>query len=255
MEPHKKHVQQRFGDTAQDYVTSQIHAKGDDLQRLLDIAQPQPQWEVLDIATGGGHTARLFAPHVKHVIASDFTPEMLKAAEGFIEYDNVSYTFADAEDLPFPDNTFDLITCRVAAHHFSDCYQFIAESARCLKQGGMLLIQDHINSDHKPTADYLDAFERLRDPSHMHSYAEYEFRGMFADADLTVTHSEKLDRPAGGLIEWANRQRCSDEVIEKLQLLLIQAPARACAILKPQYEGTPDADFVHAYIIIAGQKS
>lgn len=255
MESHKKHVQQRFGDTAQDYVTSLVHATGDDLQRLIDIAQPQADWEVLDIATGGGHTARLFAPYVKHVVASDFTPEMLKAAENFIEYDNVSYVLADAEDLPFPDQTFDLITCRVAAHHFSNCYQFITESARCLKQGGILLIHDHINSDHQPTADYLDAFERLRDPSHKHSYAEYEFRGMFADAGLTVTHSEKLDRPAGGLIEWAKRQRCDDVTIEKLQLLLLQAPDRARAILKPQYVGTADADFVHAYIIIAGQKS
>jgi ubiquinone/menaquinone biosynthesis C-methylase UbiE len=254
MDTHKKHVQQRFGDTAQDYVTSQVHATGDDLQRLLTIANPQPDWEVLDIATGGGHTARLFAPHVKHVVASDFTPEMLKAAENFIEYDNVSYVLADAEDLPFPDNTFDLITCRVAAHHFSDCYQFITESVRCLKQGGMLLIQDHVNSDHQATADYVDAFERLRDPSHVHGYAEYEFRGMFADAGLKVLHSETLDRPAGGLIEWAKRQRCDDATIEKLQLLLIQAPERARAILKPQYEGTPHADFVHAYIIIAGEK-
>jgi ubiquinone/menaquinone biosynthesis C-methylase UbiE len=252
---HKINVQQRFGQTAQDYVTSQVHATGIDLELHLEIAQPKPDWQVLDIATGGGHTARLFAPHVQHVIATDFTLPMLHAAKDSTQTDNITFCAADAEDLPFSNNTFDLITCRIAAHHFHDCYRFVMESARCLKAGGLLLIQDHVNANDERTANYLDAFERLRDTSHKKAYAEYEWRGMFADAGLTVTDVRRLSRPAGGLVEWAQRQRCSDETIEKLQVMLHQAPPKAREILQPQLTGTPYADFVHAYIIIAGTKS
>lgn len=248
-------MRERFGKTAQDYVTSQVHATGLDLELHLEIAKPDPHWQMLDIATGGGHTARLFAPYVQHVIASDFTLPMLDAARESTTAENVTFCAADAEDLPFPDNTFDLITCRIAAHHFSDCFRFVMESARCLRPGGVLLVQDHVNADDQRTAEYLDAFERLRDNSHKKAYAEYEWRGMFADAALTVTHTHRLSRPAGGLIQWAQRQRCTDATIEKLQVLLKQAPPKAQKILQPKFAGTPQADFVHAYIIIAGQKS
>ena len=69
--------QERFGKFAEDYVTSQSHASGYDLDRLVEIANPQADWLMLDIATGGGHTALKFAPHVRQVIATDITPKML----------------------------------------------------------------------------------------------------------------------------------------------------------------------------------
>ncbi|MBN1934676.1 MAG: HAD-IA family hydrolase, partial [Anaerolineae bacterium] len=110
----------RFGQFAQRYVTSRSHAQGNDLNRLLDIAQPQPHWHVLDVATGGGHTALKFAPYVASVVASDLTPAMLDAAKAFITAQgagNVQFKLADAEALPFDAATFDLVTCRIAPHH------------------------------------------------------------------------------------------------------------------------------------------
>ncbi|MFL7790536.1 MAG: methyltransferase type 11, partial [Anaerolineae bacterium] len=56
--------QERYTQYAQGYVTSKAHAQGSELERLVDIARPQPNWIVLDAATGGGHTALAFAPHV-----------------------------------------------------------------------------------------------------------------------------------------------------------------------------------------------
>ena len=53
---------QRFARFAQNYVVSESHAQGYDLNRLLELARPRPDWQVLDIATGGGHTALKFAP-------------------------------------------------------------------------------------------------------------------------------------------------------------------------------------------------
>ena len=64
-------VQQQFGAHAAAYATSAVHAKGASLGRLVELVQPKSDWRALDIATGAGHTAAAFAPHVAHVIASD----------------------------------------------------------------------------------------------------------------------------------------------------------------------------------------
>src|SRR4051794_33346770 len=95
----KQLVQDQFGPVAQRYVTSQSHAHGDDLARMLELAQPRGDERVLDIATGGGHAALAFAPRVREVVATDLTPRMLDAATAFIREQgatNVSFELADA---------------------------------------------------------------------------------------------------------------------------------------------------------------
>ena len=94
----------RYNKFAKSYVTSETHAKGAELERLVEIAQPKKNWIMLDVATGGGHTALKFSPLVGKVVATDLTPSMLAEAESFIRKnggDNVSFEPADAEDLPF----------------------------------------------------------------------------------------------------------------------------------------------------------
>ena len=118
----KAQAQARFGQYAQDYVDSKSHAAGADLERLVALAAPQADWIALDVATGGGHTALKIAPHVRQVVAVDLTPKMLAAAHTFIEaqaVDNVVFAAGDAEQLPFAPASFELVTCRIAPHHFS----------------------------------------------------------------------------------------------------------------------------------------
>src|SRR5436305_11892043 len=108
----KQLAQDQFGPVAQQYVTSAIHAHGDDLARMIELAQPRGDERLLDIATGGGHTALAFAPHVREVVATDLTPRMLEVAEAFIREQgatNVSFQVADAEALPFAAADFDIV--------------------------------------------------------------------------------------------------------------------------------------------------
>lgn len=253
----KAQAQARFGEHAQEYVKSATHAKGDDLERLLVLAQPQPDWIALDVATGGGHTALKIAPKVARMIASDLTPAMLDAARAFIRGEgaaNVEFSAGDAENLPFETNTFDLVTCRIAPHHFPDCFRFVQECARVLKLGGRLVIEDQLVPDDDRAARYVDAFERLRDPSHHRIYADYEWRGMFLDAGLTVEQSETVTKTTHKLVPWAERQGCSPEIIERLQVMLKQAPTPVADWMQPECVGTADATFTHHYILIVGQK-
>jgi len=246
----------RFSQFAEGYVTSQSHAKGYDLDRLIEIANPQAGWLVLDVATGGGHTALKFAPYVSKVIATDITPEMLSAAKKFIRdqgITNVVFEPADAEDLPFEEATFDLVTCRIAPHHFPDCAGFIQEGSRVLKPGGLLLVQDHVLPEDGAAAAYIDQFERLRDPSHNRAFSHTEWENMFEGAGLRVIHTEEIIK-RHQLLPWAGRQGCLQETIQQLQKLLLEAAPFAAEWLRVEKLSTIDLSFVNHHILIAGQK-
>jgi len=252
----KEISQKRFSRFAREYVTSQSHALDNDLDRLVELAQPQPSWLVLDIATGGGHTALKFAPHVTKVIATDITSRMLVVAQEFItskEVTNVDFEPADAEDLAFSNASFNLVTCRIAPHHFLDCSQFVRESARVLKKGGLLLVQDHLLPEHESAACYVDKFERLRDPSHNRAFNQNEWISMLESAGLSVEHTEEIIK-RHDFFPWADRQGCSPEILEQLMKMLEDAPPIAAAWLDASNLASPDASFTNHHLMLVGRK-
>lgn len=248
--------QARYTQFADGYVTSETHAKGSDLDRLIAIAQPAPHWRALDIATGGGHTALKFAPFVAHVIASDLTPRMLEKARRHIVDDkgatNVSFQEADAEDLPFSDEQFDLATCRIAPHHFPDAPLFLRECARVLKRGGILMLQDQYLPDDEEAAQFVDAFERLRDPSHNRAFNEADWRGMCAAAGIQVEHCEAYIK-RHQFLPWARRQGNDQATIARLIQMMRDAPPAAREWMDPADWGLESATFVNRHIIIRGR--
>ena len=220
------------------------------------MGDPQPEWHVLDVATGGGHTALRFAPHVSHMTVSDFSSEMLDAAEKHLrsrDITNADYQYADAEDLPFPDETYDLVTCRLATHHFPDPMRFVAEAHRVLKKGKYLLIQDHCAPEYVPAAEFLDAFESLRDPSHGRTLPESEWLNFFSQGGFFVIAKEILMK-RHDLHRWAQRQDCSDDVIQRLDVMLSCGPKAAIEWYQPLSLGSREASFTNPNIIIKGQK-
>ena len=79
---------------------------------------------------------------------------------------NVEIRDADAEALPFPDDAFDLVTCRLAFHHFPHPDTAVHEFARVLRPGGVLGFADNIAVEDATGAAFYNEYERLRDPSH-----------------------------------------------------------------------------------------
>lgn len=249
--------QERYTQYAEGYVTSQTHAKGADLDRLIAIAEPQSDWVALDVATGGGHTALKFAPHVKHVTVTDLTPRMLDKAKEFITEEkgitNVDFKQADAENLPFDDEQFDLVTCRIAPHHFPNVQQFVNDCARVLKVGGLLLVQDHVLPDNDESARYVDHFETVRDPSHNRAFNQAEWTMMFESAELTVERTEEFIK-RHDFLDWVKRQGNSDEMIAELIQLMNDAPPIAKDWMDAQKWESESATFVNHHILIRGQK-
>src|SRR5579885_3617550 len=190
-EQQKAQVQDYFSRTAEGYVASFSHRAGDDLKRLVELGEWQKGQRALDIATGGGHTALAVAPHVAQVTVTDLTPRMLEKAREFLLSQGVTnavFQVADAEALPFEDESFDRVTCRIAPHHFPNVEQFVREVARVLKRGGIFLLIDCM----APSEAELDVFdntvEKWRDPSHGRSCTVEEWQAFFREAGLRIEH-------------------------------------------------------------------
>lgn len=259
----KQLVQQQFGPNAGNYATSPVHAAGASLARLIELVQPGRDWAALDVATGAGHTAAAFAPHVASVVASDLTVEMLAEAEKLAAargLSNMTTAMADAEALPFADATFDLVSCRIAPHHFGNIPQFIREVSRVLKAGGIFALVDNVSLDGETTpgfaAEVLGAadiaynlFEKIRDPSHGRSLTSAAWRGLVAEAGLRIDHTELMKKEMSFEV-WLKNMSVGPELAVRLEAMLVGASPCLRAFLTPRQ--TPDGlkfDFTELIVI------
>lgn len=258
----KSLVQKNFGAAAADYAASSVHAKGPSLARTIEIVAPQSDWRVLDVATGAGHTAVAFAPYVSRVMAVDITSEMLwqtqKVAAG-AGLTNVDTKHADAAALPFPDASFDLLTCRLAAHHFPDVVAFASEVWRVLIPGGTFALVDNVSPDALilPQAcqtelrdlviDY-NALEKLRDPSHVRCLTLSEWQKLIQDAGFVIAHCEYMDQQIA-FSSWTARMRCDEATVTRLESKLHAAPLNG--FLRPLFGEGGSAFTLQEAIIVA----
>jgi len=228
-------AQEQFGATARTYLTSKPHAQGKSLDRMVALVNPQPDWRALDVATGAGHTAYAFAPHVARVWATDITTEMLDLVREQGQkrgLTNLRVAYAKAEALPFEDEVFDLVTCRIAPHHFESIPLFLGETRRVLKPGGVFSLVDNVLPDDS-TGDYVNAFERLRDPSHIRAWSMQEWRDALAQHGFSVVHEDELAKKMD-FAEWASRH---DATMQRLlRGMLTEVTPDVAAVLTPQEE-------------------
>lgn len=252
---HTRLIRDQFGAHADAYATSAVHAQGASLARLVELTQPQHDWLVLDVSTGAGHTALTLAPHVARVIATDLTPQMLDAARKLASergITNIDFRPADAQVLPLDDNTFDLVTNRIALHHYPDARKAIEEMARVCKPGGLVALVDNVVPPDKQIAGYINHFEKMRDPSHNWAYPIVRLEAHFADAKLKVEHSESLKKEIE-FEPWANRMGASEEAKTKLRKWLNDAPAGGLEFLTPRVDDDK-MFFTLTEAIIVGRK-
>ncbi|OLZ12025.1 hypothetical protein BFX06_14580 [Sulfobacillus thermosulfidooxidans] len=179
-------VQEYFGRYHEAYRNSESHARGQDLARLIEILHLAPKSLVLDAACGTGHTALELARQGHHVIGLDVTREMLEEAESLAQQSHLSIQWVqgNVHHLPWEPDTFDAITCRRAAHHFSDLAHFLREAKRVLKPGGHLGISDMTAPS--DAIEWLNQLERYRDGSHEAARSANEWAHLIAEAGLDL---------------------------------------------------------------------
>ncbi|WP_462413671.1 class I SAM-dependent methyltransferase [Neobacillus sp. Marseille-QA0830] len=213
----KSKVQKQFGKNAEKYVESQIHAKGTDLNMMIEWLKPSNHWAVIDIATGGGHVSKTLSPFVHQVFATDLTPQMLSTARKHLSpsCQNVSYIVADAESLPFLENSFDAAVCRIAAHHFPNPQNFVAEVARVLKPEGKFLLIDNIAPEEAELDLFMNTTEKLRDDSHGRCFTIKEWSDWFKSNGLEMKKSDRR-RKTFDFPVWVRRTASSEDQVQSV---------------------------------------
>jgi ubiquinone/menaquinone biosynthesis C-methylase UbiE len=152
---------------------------------------------VLDVAAGTGHVARSFAPHARHVVAIDLTPEMLRVGKAQADaagIRNVLFERGDAAALPYLDRSFDLVVSRFAVHHFERPDAQVGEMVRVCRDGGRVAVIDLVVADDQP-GDVLNEIERQRDPSHETALTKEALSGLLESAGAEVVHLVHRDQP------------------------------------------------------------
>ncbi len=228
---------ERFGRTAADYRASEVHRSGDDLETLLEWVDAHEGERAVDIACGGGHVTLGLARAGAVVTAVDITPEMLAETRDHLVsngYEDAEFVEADAAKLPFEDDSFDIVTCRIAAHHFPDAVAFFVEAARVLRPGGCLGFQDQALPDQRSSATTINLFERLRDPSHNHCYTPDSWMELATRAGLAVERHELFDKQLD-FEWWAAIQSCSPDVCKRLRDIMREAPEGMREWMQPEF--------------------
>jgi SAM-dependent methyltransferase len=193
-------VTDTWSERAQLMRESPTHRSGADLDVVIAWSEPGPGVRALDVATGGGHVARRLREAGCETTSLDPAPGM--------EPDVV----ARAEQLPFGDGSFDIVACRIAAHHFDDVEQAVRELARVTSS--RVVLQDNLY-----VSERVEEAERLRDPSHVRCYAEAEWVGFFEQAGLDV-EAVALVRRKLPLEPWIERAIAGPDVAERVRELV-----------------------------------
>jgi SAM-dependent methyltransferase len=187
-----------WSERAEAYRTSEAHREGPDLDVLVEWAAGART--ALDVATGGGHVARRLREAGLEVVSADPAPGMRPDV------------VCRAEDLPFADESFDVVACRVGAHHFADVRAAMAELARIARE--RVLVVDNLYVDER-----AEEAERLRDPSHVRNYSEREWLKLFVEAGLQVVDVRRLEKPIA-VGPWLDRAGCEGKQAQRVRALL-----------------------------------
>jgi SAM-dependent methyltransferase len=165
-------VTDTWSERAEAYRQSDAHREGRDLELFADWAEGD---KALDVATGGGNVARVLQEAGLEVVTIDSAPGMQPTV------------VSRAEEIPFADGSFDVVACRVAAHHFQDPASALKEMARVSR--ALVLVSDNLFM-----GDAGEEADKLRDPTHVRNYSEDEWRGMFEGAELGIEAYELEDK-------------------------------------------------------------
>ena len=187
-----------WSERAQLYRESEAHREGEDLDLVIEWSDRAQT--ALDVATGGGHVARRLREAGVNVVTVDAAPGM--------QPDVVSR----GEDLPFADESFDVVACRVAAHHFDDVAKALSEMARVSRD--RVIVVDNLFLD-----DAAEEADRRRDPSHVRNLSEEEWRHVFAAAGLRVDEVRRMPKPIE-VEPWLERAATPEADAQRVRELL-----------------------------------
>lgn len=199
----KKEIQEAFTHQAAKFEgTGMSFSKQDYLNYTVSRIAPAKTDAVLEVAAGTCACGRALAPYAGSVTCIDMTAAMLSVGEEAAKKEdirNMRFVSGDAAELPFADNSFDIVFSRLAFHHFPDVEVPFSEMVRVTKFGGKLVMID-MEAAEESLRSTEDRIEILRDPSHVRNLSLSEMLMLYKQHGIDVKLSESAKIP----VELAN---------------------------------------------------
>lgn len=211
--------QQQFSSQALEYSKSQTFTAGADLNAVIAMASNVHADIAVDIGSGAGFTAFAVSPFASTVLSTDLALPMLKhAVEGaaWRGLANVVPALVSAESLPFTDGSVGLLTCRLAAHHFSDVAVCAAEWARVIEPGGTMILVDTVTPEDPAIATWMNEIELRRDPSHSRDLSAQQWIDLLTSHGFTIQETVLMKIPLE-FDDWVQRSGTPTDVVDAMR--------------------------------------
>jgi ubiquinone/menaquinone biosynthesis C-methylase UbiE len=235
-------IHAQFEPRANAYLQSAVHSQGPDLERARQLVAnvQEARSRMLDVGCGAGHLAFALAPYFSQTVASDPSQGMLEVARTEASkrgLSGFSTTQCPATSLTFANEHFDVVTTRYSAHHWNELPVALREMHRVLKAGGYLMVIDVLGGANPLSDTHLQAWELLRDPSHVRDYTDPEWNRFLEDAGFMLLRSEswstRIDFGA-----WIERMRTPPAAAEAIRRMQQLSPAEVVRDLRLEPDGS-----------------
>ena len=248
------HAEFWVDETIRAFRLASVHDHGleADINRVVDLAEPQPGDIGLDLVTGLGHIARALAVKVSSIDAVDPDRKMLEEAEALANNDgiaNIQFIHGDPMKLPLETDKYDIVTARMALRHFSNGAQCIKEVHRVIKPTGRFLIADSLAPPHADLEDFLTNLMQHRDRSHVKSYTLAELESLLErenfDIDLIEIYPKEHNFES-----WVKKTVSDDDTIRMIAQLFLGASDRVKRHFRVVSKGKKLVSFVTWMLLI-----
>ena len=249
-------IQKAFGEQAAGFNGAGYHlSKAEYTDYMVNRTNARKTDKLLEVAAGTCICGRAFAPHVAHVTCLDTTIAMLEVGKEESEkagIDNITFVKGVAEELPFLDNSFDIVISRLAFHHFVNPNEIFAEMKRVLKPGGKLVLMD-MTVENEELREEVDRIEQMRDFSHVRDLSKGEMLKLYQENGMTVSIQEQMEVPVV-LESWMDLTHTPQEKRAEITALMEDDLAGKAVTGFAPYRKDGKIYFNHHWVFNLGEK-
>jgi ubiquinone/menaquinone biosynthesis C-methylase UbiE len=211
----------QFNKQAEKFASWSVGKNTTYLQAYLDFCEISPEEKMLDVACGPGDFITYASPKIKYAIGVDISDREIEIAniqKQELGIENVQFECSDVENLPFRDNSYTLVTCKSAFHHFSSPGIVLREMKRCCAISEKISVQDIVMFENSYVNDFFETFEKLVDISHNRMLNISEIKKLYAENKIEIAKEFKLDvdLPMNEYIEHAFQEQDKKNEIENM---------------------------------------
>jgi ubiquinone/menaquinone biosynthesis C-methylase UbiE len=189
-------VKRQFNKQAQNFSNWSVTKNIEYQKAYFDFCELSSQDTLLDFACGTGEFSIFAASKVKNVHGIDISKGMIEIAKGQAtkeNINNISLLCHPVEQTPFEDESFSIVICRSAFHHFEEYNKIFDEMTRCCQKGGRISIQDIVAYPDGKIDNFFEKLEREIDVSHHKTLTKEYVKSLYDQRNIKIRNTFEIE--------------------------------------------------------------